>query len=65
MKIGGSMEVYQITHHKNLKTSHLLMTSQVGLLALGKDLSLGAHPHELEGFGLADSSDSKDNFLDL
>ena len=41
------------------------MNSQVGLLALGKDPSLGAHPHELEGFGLADSSDSKDNFLDL
>ena len=35
---------------------------QVGSLALGKDPSLGAHPHELEGFGLADSSDS--NFLD-
>ena len=54
----------KITHHKNLKTSHLLTNSQVGLLTLGKDPSLGAHPHKLEGFGLADSSDSKDNFLD-
>ena len=26
--------------------------------------SLGAHPHELGGFGLIDSSDSKANFLD-
>ena len=64
MKIGGSIKVYQITHHKNLKTSHLLTNSQVGSLALGNDPSLGAHPHELEGFGLADSSNSKDNFLD-
>ena len=64
MKIGGSIKVYQITHHKNLKTSHLLMNSQVGSLALGKDLSLGAHPHKSKGIGLADSLDSKDNFLD-
>ena len=41
----------QITHHKNLKTSHLLTNSQVGSLALGKDLSLGAHPHKLGRFG--------------
>ena len=54
----------KITHHKNLKTSHLLTNSQVGSLALGRDLSLGAHPHQSEGFGLADSSDSKVNFLD-
>ena len=40
------------------------MNSQVGSLALGKDPSLGAHPHELEGFGLVHSSDSKANFLD-
>ena len=53
-----------MTRHKNLKPSRLLMNSQVGSLALGKDLSLGAHPHELEGFGLVDSSDSKVNFLD-
>ena len=64
MKIGGLIKVYQITHHKNLKTSHILMNSQVGSLALGKDPSLGAHPHKLEGFGLADNSDSKDDFLD-
>ena len=64
MKDEGSIKVYPITHHKNLKTSHLLMNSQVGSLALGKDPSLGAHQHELKGFGLADSSDSKDNFLD-
>ena len=52
-------------HHKNLKTSCLLTNSQVGSLALGKDPSLGAHPHESEEFGLVDSSDSRINFLDL
>ena len=58
------MKEHQKTHHKNLKTSRLLTNSQVGSLALGKDPSLGAHPHELERFGLVDSSDSKANFLD-
>ena len=40
------------------------MNSQEGSLTLGKDPSLGAHLHELEGFGLVHSSDSKANFLD-
>ena len=64
MKIENRVEKHEKAHHKNLKTFHLLTNSQVGSLALGKDLSLEAHPHELERFGLVHSSDSKANFLD-
>ena len=46
------------------KISRLLTNSQVGSLALGKDPSLGAHPHKSERFGLADRSDSRINLLD-
>ena len=47
------------THEGKSWTSHVLTNSQIGLLALGKDPSLGAHPHKSEGSELADNLDSR------